>query len=416
VTVVLVLEERFRRTPDGRIWASGPLRSSVWPRYLQVFDDLRVVARVRSVPAVPGDWEPAEAPNVSFAAVPSYIGPWQYARRARQVRSAIRRAVGSKDAVILRVPSQLSSILAPSLTARKHPFAVEVVGDPYDVFSPGAIRHPLRPALRLLFVRRLRQQCRHAMAALYVTEAALQRRYPCPGISVGISNVVLTAQHFRDVPRSIDSDGRPFRLVTVGTLEQLYKAPDVLISAVAACVRRQLDLQLTVVGGGQYRGLLERQARGLGIAERIRFLGHLSRPEDVRAVLDQSDLFVLPSRTEGLPRALIEAMARALPCIGSAVGGIPELLPADDLVQPDDISMLARKITEVLQDRARLQAMSSRNLKRSRDFREAVLQMRRRRWLAQVRDLMIDHLLRDAGRAQPRLTAAANVRRWLTLL
>ena len=395
LTVVLVLEERFNRTPDGRIWASGPLRSSVWPRYLRVFDALRVVARVRSVPAVPADWEPAEAPNVSFAAVPSYVGPWQYARRARQVRSAIRGAVDPKDAVILRVPSQLASILAPSLRARKHPFAVEVVGDPYDVFAPGAVRDPLRPALRQLFVRRLRQQCRHAVSALYVTEAALQRRYPCPRSSVGISNVVLTEQHFRDVPRSVDGERRPFRLVMVGTLEQLYKAPDVLISAVAECVHGQLDLQLTLVGGGQYRGLLERQAHGLGIAERIRFLGHLSRPEDVRAVLDESDLFVLPSHQEGLPRALVEAMARALPCISSTVGGIPELLPADDLVPPGDSSMLARKIREVLQDRARLQAMSSRNLKRSRDFREEALQMRRTTWLSQVRDLMIDQLRRD---------------------
>jgi glycosyltransferase involved in cell wall biosynthesis len=401
VTVVLVLEERFDQTPDGRIWASGPLRSSVWPRYLQVFDALRVVARVRPVASVPADWEPAEAPNVSFAAVPSYVGPWQYARRARRVRAAIREAVDAKDAVILRVPGQLGSILAPSLAARKHPFAVEVVGDPYDVFSRGAVRHPLRPALRQLFVRRLRRQCRQAVSALYVTEAALQRRYPCPRSSVGISNVVLTEQHFRDVPRSVNGEHRPFRLVTVGTLEQLYKAPDVLISAVAECVRGQLDLQLTLVGGGQYRCLLERQAHRLGIAERVRFLGHLSRSEDVRAVLDQSDLFVLPSHQEGLPRALVEAMARALPCISSTVGGIPELLPADDLVRPGDSSMLARKIAEVLKDRARLQAMSSRNLKRSQDFKEEVLQCRRRRWLTQVRELMIDHLRRDGPGTAP---------------
>jgi glycosyltransferase involved in cell wall biosynthesis len=104
---------------------------------------------------------------------------------------------------------------------------------------------------------------------------------------------------------------------------------------------------------------------------------------------------VLPSRQEGLPRALVEAMARALPCISSTVGGIPELLPAEDLVRPGDVSMLTRKITKVLQDPARLQAMSARNLERSRDFREDVLQVRRTTWLAQVRDLMIDHLRRD---------------------
>ena len=62
------------------------------------------------------------------------------------------------------------------------------------------------------------------------------------------------------------------------------------------------------------------------LRDRVRFRGQLTTPVDVRAELDRADLFVLPSRQEGLPRAMIEAMARALPCIGSSVGGIPELL------------------------------------------------------------------------------------------
>ena len=60
--------------------------------------------------------------------------------------------------------------------------------------------------------------------------------------------------------------------------------------------------------------------------------------------LDAADVFVLPSRQEGLPRAMIEAMARSLPCVGSDVGGISELIP-DWVVPPNDPQALALKFS-----------------------------------------------------------------------
>jgi glycosyltransferase involved in cell wall biosynthesis len=90
----------------------------------------------------------------------------------------------------------------------------------------------------------------------------------------------------------------------------------------------------------------------------------------VRDRLDQADLFVLPSRQEGLPRAMIEAMARGLPCLGSTVGGMSELLPSEDLVPPVDVLALASKIREMVNNAARLSRMSERNLARAQDYRE----------------------------------------------
>ena len=106
----------------------------------------------------------------------------------------------------------------------------------------------------------------------------------------------------------------------------------------------------------------------------------------MRRILDSADLFVLPSRTEGLPRALVEAMARALPCIGSAVGGIPELLDASDLVPAGDSAALAAKIQEVLRDPLRMEKMSRRNLAGAQEFVDSVLAERRRRFYQHVRD------------------------------
>jgi glycosyltransferase involved in cell wall biosynthesis len=180
--------------------------------------------------------------------------------------------------------------------------------------------------------------------------------------------------------------GRGYRVVTVGSLAQLYKGTDILIEAIARCVATGLDVTAVVVGDGGYRPKLEALAERLGVASRISFAGQVTAGKAVRDILDTADLFVLPSRTEGLPRALIEAMARGLPCIGSAVGGIPELLDASELTPVGDAVALAAKIQEVLGDRSRKLEMSTRNLARSMRYLGPVLAERRRLFYRRVRE------------------------------
>jgi len=164
-----------------------------------------------------------------------------------------------------------------------------------------------------------------------------------------------------------------YKLVFVGSLAQMYKGPDILIDAVAKCLSKGLETSLTVVGSGKYRAELEARAKALGIAKRVRFLGELPASAPVRAQLDEADLFVLPSRTDALPRAIIEAMARGLPCIGSTVGGIPELLPPEDMVPPSNVAALARKILEVANNPTRQAAMSARNLEKAKEYHKKLL-------------------------------------------
>jgi glycosyltransferase involved in cell wall biosynthesis len=90
-----------------------------------------------------------------------------------------------------------------------------------------------------------------------------------------------------------------------------------------------------------------------------------------------ADLFVLASRTEGLPRSMIEAMARGIPCIGSRVGGIPELLATEDMVEAGDSSALAAKIREVMNHPTRMRQMAARNLETAYSYRAEILQERR---------------------------------------
>jgi glycosyltransferase involved in cell wall biosynthesis len=416
VDVVIPCEERLERTPDGSVW--GPSSYRVWSRYLAAFDGVRICARVRDVERPASVNSLASGPQVSVAPVPYYRGPWEYLRIHRQVTRAVAAAFHIGDAVIMRPGCYLAHPLYKQLRRLGAPYGVEVVGDPYEVFAPGVVSHPLRPLFRWRFTRQQQQYCAGAAAAAYVTERALQQRYPCGGretgrsdalaatdsngeavLSTHYSSVSLEDRHFHTGgARRWSADG-PLRLITVGTLDQLYKGVDVLLQAIAACAARGIDLRLTVVGGGRYQPALQASATSLGIGDRVEFTGSLPGPEAVKVRLAESDLFVLPSRTEGLPRALIEAMALGLPCIASAVGGIPELLPAEDLFPPGQPAGLASRLAELFQDPERLPRMSARNLVKAREFSEPVLRERRVRLYRHLRRRTEEWLQHGAGAA-----------------
>jgi len=384
MNVLIALEHRFDRTPDGDVWTQTQFPYSFWQRYLEVFDHVQVVARIRDVPTVSSDCKEANGDGVSFTAIPYYIGPMQYLWRSLQIKRTAQQAVRPEDAVILRVGSIIASCIEPKLRAINHPYAVEVVGDPYDVFAPGSIRHPLRSFFRWWSPRKLRQQCARACASAYVTKHTLQTRYPCPNYSAGISDVEISDEFLALTPRQFNKVGT-WNLLFVGSLAQLYKAPDILINAVAICVQEGIDLKLTMVGDGKHRSDLEAQVAALGLKERVCFRGQLTAGNAVQAELDQADLFILPSKTEGLPRAMVEAMARALPCIGSRVGGIPELLTDEDMVAPGSVDALASKIREVVTDPERMARMSAQNLEKAKDYRDELLQDQRIAFYRHVR-------------------------------
>lgn len=391
-TVCVILENRCLRTPDGRVWTNSGFSYGFFSRYLSAFDHVRAVARVMDVDEVPAKLKRADGDGVEFAAVPYYIGPLAFVKRAHAVSRAVQDAVHPDDAVILRVPSNLANCLMPVLYRRKQPYAVEVVGDPLSVYSAGAVRHPLRQFFRWWFHNQQLAQCRDACAASYVTQHVLQQRYPCAGFTTGISSVELPPPAFAGEARTYsDRPNRPARVVTVGSLEQMYKGVDVLMRAVEACRASGLELELRVVGDGRHRPELEQLAQRCGLAEAVTFCGQLPAGEQVRAELDSADLFVLASRSEGLPRAMLEAMARALPCLGTAVGGIPELLAEHDLVPPGDHRSLSAKIEEVLRSPTRLAEMSRRNLATAGGYSAAILSARRQEFYRHVRACLRCH-------------------------
>jgi glycosyltransferase involved in cell wall biosynthesis len=376
--VVVTVEGRFSRTPDGAVWTATGQDRRFWTRYLSAFDAVRVVARVADTPAVPAGAKRVTGAGVEVWAVPHYLGPYQYLTRRAALARRTREAATGEDAVILRVPSPIGVILATARDRQRLPYALEVVGDPHDVFAPGVVRHPLRPLLRRWFVDGMRRQCRSAAGVAYVTQRYLQARYPAgpTAVTAAISDVDLVPSAYA-AARSTDRTRHAATLVSVGSLEQPYKGIDTLVAALARLVAGGLSPRLVHVGDGRCRPRLEHLARRLGVADRVVITGALPAGAAVRRHLDAADLFVMPSRTEGLPRALVEAMARGLPAIGSTAGGIPELLPPEFVVPPDDPARLAAAVGALLARPELMAAASARNLAWARDFSAESLTGRR---------------------------------------
>lgn len=366
----------FLRGPNGAVYASNTLLArSFWTRYLSVFDCVTVAARVREAYCLPENLPRADGDGVTFADLPDYRGPWQYAARRLDLGAALRTAITDCDAFCLRVPCAIATLAWKALRRRGLPFGLEVAGDPRDSLAAGGVRSLVRPLACALAVRDLRRQCQEACAVAYVTRETLQRSYPpsASAFTTHYSSIELAPDAIVEKPR--ESFAGASRLVFVGSLAVLYKGPDVLLHALAEC--RSVSPTLTIIGDGRERAGLELLARRLGLAERVRFLGQLPAGEAVRRELDAADLFVLPSRADALPRALIEAMARGLPCIASRIGGIPELLDSEHLVAPGSVADLAAHVESLLTNPGRMRSAAEQNLRRAREYLAPVLAARR---------------------------------------
>jgi glycosyltransferase involved in cell wall biosynthesis len=381
-------ELRLEGTADGAIWTTGAMPYAFWRRYLEVFESVRVIARVRQVEQLASDWRRADGPGVEFLGLPYYVGFAEYLRRMHSVRRAARAGVSEGDALIMRVSSTIAGSLDPLLRDSR-PHGLEVVGDPYEALAAGsAVRHPLRPLFQKLFTRQLRRQCQRATAVAYVTEHTLQTHYPPnpAAFSTHYSSVELPDEAFASQPKKFsDEPRRRIRLISIGSMEALYKGFDVLIDALGKCVKAGLPVDLVLVGDGRHRQEYEQYAAAVGSRNIVQFRGAVSAGQSIRDELNAADLFVLASKTEGLPRVMIEAMACGLPCVGSRVGGIPELLPASDMFPKGDSEALAYKLQEILGDPGRMSRMAERNLSKARDYQDSQVNIRRKQLLQFLR-------------------------------
>jgi glycosyltransferase involved in cell wall biosynthesis len=197
-----------------------------------------------------------------------------------------------------------------------------------------------------LALQRLAYSCAHHIVA---NAEAVATRLTREGVSARRITVVPNGlDHDRFAPRS--PSVAPRRRVAMVANLRPEKGHDLLIDASVSVLAEFPDARFDIIGDGTERQRVEAYARARGVAQAFTFHGHC---EDVPSRLAAADVFVLPSRSEAFPNAVLEAMAAGLPVVASAVGGILEVVRHGDtglLVRSGDAGALASQIRSLMAD------------------------------------------------------------------
>ena len=324
--VLFIYGTRVRRDEKGELYCG--LNEKVWDRYRKWGNDLTFLGVL-----VRGIYSSKELQstsnlltNIHFVEYfkQNTIKTFFDIRIKFKNKSIIRTEIDKANIIIIRMPTQDGGYALRYALKRNKRTIVEVVGCPFDALWNHSWKGKLLAIFRMM---ELKRNIKHAPNVIYVTNEFLQKRYPTKGKSIGCSDVALKNVDDTVLQKrlsKISTSSKEIVLGTIGGYAVKYKCQDILIRIVAELKNRGYQVKGQLVGGGDSSDLVK-LAKRLEVIDNIDFIGSLKH-EDIFKWLDTLDFYMQLSKQEGLPRSVVEAMSRGVPCIGSKVGGIPELI------------------------------------------------------------------------------------------
>lgn len=378
MNILIANEGHFYRTSDGKIWTEEVSDYYFWSRYTKVFKEITVVARVKNVDEPKGKWKVANGKDVKFLSLPDYLGPKDFMKKRKEINQIIKRNIKKYDGYILRVPGQVANCIW-KYRRKNIPLFLEVVGDPWDSMSKGTIDSKIRPLARIYATLNLKWQCINADGVAFVTESTLQKRYKIrkSTITTNYSSIELLPELILEHPKKYDNTIKSFTIVNVGSMNNNYKGQDTILKAAKIIRDKGYNIHLKFIGNGYLKEKFMDYSKNLGVDDITIFTGKITNYNELLKELDNSDIFILSSLAEGLPRAMIEAMSRGLPCIGTKVGGIPELLSEEDLVDKKSPEQIANKVISLVNNPHKMYEKSMSSIQISHKYRTNFLEVKR---------------------------------------
>ncbi|SFE55317.1 glycosyltransferase [Alteribacillus iranensis] len=383
--LLFVHDTKLKEDFNGTYYTGGSYSGKVWDRYLTISSKLSIIARkepiIYDVDVAKKWFNYFDKEKVNFIEVPnlnsSYKGFFNFQAR-KKIREIIKNAVLKTDFIIARLPSNNGNIAVYYAKKFNKPYLVEVVGCSWDALWNYNFKGKLLAPLKYF---KQKNAIRGSKYAIYVTKSFLQSRYPTNGDSVNCSNVLLTDFDESVVKERIDkikSLDLKSKLVigTTAAVNLRYKGQGSVIKAIGKLKEQGItNFEYQLVGGGN-RSYLSSIAKKYDVIEQVKFLGPMPHKE-VLKWLESIDIYAQPSKTEGLPRALIEAMSRGVFAIGSNAGGIPELLEDKYIFSKAknnelEVLNILKKVTA--ED---LLIQAQRNYRISKEYDKNVIELRR---------------------------------------
>ncbi|GGA65131.1 glycosyltransferase family 4 protein [Ornithinibacillus halotolerans] len=339
-------------------------------RYLNIFGELSIIGREKDHIFVNKNRFNKVDSNIDFLTFKNLKE-----LKNKENRKKIDDQIHRSDYVIIRLPSILGTYAVQSAKRQKKPYIIEVVGCPWDAIVNKGLKYVL-PALAITLLTK--RAVSGSMHTIYVTEEFLERRYPTSGKYIACSNVTLNSVNEQDIRNrleKIDMMSRDKKVIfgTCATIDVIYKGQQDVIAALAKLVKEGHDIEYQLVGGGD-SSYLKLIAEKYGVLDRVKFIGTLKH-EDVFKWLDNVDVYIHPSKQEGLSRAIIEAMSKGCPIIGADAGGIHEQIDAKYIFKKGNVSQICEKYKEMTREVMKEQAIKNHN--ESKKYLKSILYKRR---------------------------------------
>lgn len=396
MSLLFVHNIKLKKDDVGNLYTHSSYNTEVWNRYLNLFNSITVVVRKESKIYTENTAKKSfeifdnkvlnyTEINDIYKSIFTYINPIIRLKNNKIIKEAVK----SHDYIIARIPSYAGYNAIKYAKKFKKPYLVEVVACSWD----GLWNHSIRGKLLAPFsFFKQKKYVLNSPYVVYVTNNFLQNRYPTNGKSVACSNVVLNDINNNILYNRLNKinnmrNGQKIIIGTTAAVDVKYKGQQYVIKALGKLKRRGIvNLEYQLVGGGN-QNYLKRIAYKYDVYEQVKFLGAL--PHDkVFEWLNTIDIYVQPSRQEGLPRALIEAMSRGLPAFGAKTGGIPELLDSEFIISntrkniKEICDILLRFKKEIMIEQA------TRNFSKSKNYLKSLIDERRRNFITDFKIIM----------------------------
>lgn len=346
-------------------------------RYLQLGDQVSFLMRKKHLDSTNDNSKLSkiESDNFSFIEVPNFKSIRKLFKYYNEAKQLIEEAVKKHDIIIARLPTAIGRLAIQSAQKYNKPHLAEFVGCTFDAYWNynwlGKIIAHYKMAQMKTLVKDLPY-------VIYVTREFLQNRYPTKGKTIDCSNVELYDIQSQDLEKRLrriqSTNIKEMTLATVAAIDVPYKGQDDVIKAIAQLNRKNgWQLRYLIIGQGDDERL-KRIAREEGVQDFVEILGSIAHAK-VFDQLRDIDLYIQPSKQEGLPRAMIEAMSVACPALGAKTAGIPELIENQCIFQPGRVSELISTIQKI--DQSWLKEQSILNFETTKKYHKHVLEKKR---------------------------------------
>lgn len=374
-----VFDVRFTEY-NGEYYSTNLTQNFWQKRYLGLFDEIVVVGRYVKADTNPeGRLVKSSSDRVHFCCIKDCSNINRLLSIAKQ-NSFIEQAIKDCDRVICRGWWGVSVCKKLGI-----PYLIEVVSCVWDSYWNHSLMGKLVALPNYLLQKNV---VKTAPYVCYVTQEFLQKRYPASFKNVGISDVELknepAAEKIEVLEKRLRKICNGDSKIVIGTAAAVsvkYKGQKFVIQALAQLKRKgytNFEYQLAGRGDTSY---LQSIAQKYHVEDQVKFIGPIPH-DQIFDWYDRLDVYIQPSLQEGLPRAVVEAMSRALPCLGTNTGGIPELIEPAYICnkRKNLVAEIANQLENL--NKEKLMQMAKRNIEFSDSFDSELLDRKRLQFLS----------------------------------